>query len=73
MTAVAQPTSSQARSITANWTVDDVMTEAVVSVDGTASYRSVVDLLSSGDRPVRDVDPGGGADDGRPEGQAGCR
>ncbi|RSM68031.1 hypothetical protein DMB66_13995 [Actinoplanes sp. ATCC 53533] len=28
-----------------NWTVDDVMTEAVVSVDGTASYRSVVDLL----------------------------
>ena len=28
-----------------NWTVDDVMTKAVVSVDETASYRSVVDLL----------------------------
>jgi len=28
-----------------NWTVDDVMTTAVVSVDQAASYRSVVDLL----------------------------
>jgi CBS-domain-containing membrane protein len=28
-----------------NWTVDDVMTKAVVSVDRTASYREVVDLL----------------------------
>ena len=28
-----------------NWTVDDVMTKAVVSVQGMASYRSVVDLL----------------------------
>jgi CBS domain-containing protein len=27
------------------WTVDDVMTRAVVSVDRTASYRDVVDLL----------------------------
>jgi CBS domain-containing protein len=27
------------------WTVDDVMTEAVVSVPETAAYRSVVDLL----------------------------
>ena len=28
-----------------NWNVDDVMTEAVVSVDESASYRSLVDLL----------------------------
>jgi CBS domain-containing protein len=28
-----------------NWTVNEVMTEAVVSVDETASYRDVVDLL----------------------------
>lgn len=28
-----------------NWTVDDVMTQAVVSVDRAASYRDVVDLL----------------------------
>ena len=28
-----------------NWTVDDVMTEAVVSVGPAASYRDVVDLL----------------------------
>jgi CBS domain-containing protein len=28
-----------------NWTVDDVMTTEVVSVDQAASYRSVVDLL----------------------------
>ena len=28
-----------------NWTVDDVMTSAVVSVDQGASYRSVVDTL----------------------------
>jgi CBS domain-containing protein len=28
-----------------NWTVNDVMTEAVVSVDQAASYRSVVDTL----------------------------
>jgi CBS domain-containing protein len=28
-----------------NWTVNDVMTTAVVSVDQTTSYRSVVDLL----------------------------
>ena len=28
-----------------NWNVDDVMTKAVVSVDESASYRSVVDLL----------------------------
>jgi CBS domain-containing protein len=28
-----------------NWTVDDVMTKAVVTVDEAASYRSVVDLL----------------------------
>jgi CBS domain-containing protein len=28
-----------------NWTVDDVMTAAVVSVDQAASYRSVVDTL----------------------------
>lgn len=28
-----------------SWTVDDVMTKVVVSVDGAASYRSVVDLL----------------------------
>jgi CBS domain-containing protein len=28
-----------------NWTVDDVMTKAVVSVDRAASYRDVVDLL----------------------------
>jgi CBS domain-containing protein len=28
-----------------NWTVDDVMTEAVVTVDENTSYRSVVDLL----------------------------
>jgi len=28
-----------------DWTVDDVMTKAVVSVDETASYRSVVDEL----------------------------
>src|SRR5690242_2816340 len=28
-----------------NWTVDDVMTTAVVSVDRAASYRDVVDLL----------------------------
>jgi CBS-domain-containing membrane protein len=27
------------------WTVDDVMTRAVVSVDETASYRNIVDLL----------------------------
>jgi CBS domain-containing protein len=30
-----------------NWTVDDVMTRAAVSVEQTASYRSVVDLLIS--------------------------
>ena len=29
------------------WTVDDVMTKAVVSVKHTASYRSLVDLLVS--------------------------
>jgi len=28
-----------------NWIVDDVMTEAVVSVEQSASYRSVIDLL----------------------------
>lgn len=28
-----------------DWTVDDVMTKAVVTVDETASYRTVVDLL----------------------------
>jgi CBS-domain-containing membrane protein len=28
-----------------NWTVDDVMTKAVVSVEQSASYRSVIDLL----------------------------
>jgi CBS domain-containing protein len=28
-----------------NWTVDDVMTKAVVSVDRSASYRDVVDVL----------------------------
>jgi CBS-domain-containing membrane protein len=28
-----------------NWTVDDVMTTAVVSVDQTATYRSMVDML----------------------------
>lgn len=28
-----------------NWNVDDVMTQAVVSVDESASYRAVVDLL----------------------------
>ena len=27
------------------WTVDDVMTKAVVSVEETATYRAVVDLL----------------------------
>jgi CBS domain-containing protein len=30
-----------------NWTVDDVMTRAAVSVEQTATYRSVVDLLIS--------------------------
>ncbi|MEU4428936.1 CBS domain-containing protein [Actinoplanes sp. NPDC024001] len=29
-----------------NWTVDDVMTTAVVSVDTSATYRDVVDLLT---------------------------
>src|SRR3954454_23754572 len=28
-----------------NWIVDDVMTKAVVSVEQSASYRSVIDLL----------------------------
>jgi CBS-domain-containing membrane protein len=30
-----------------NWTVDDVMTAAVVSVDASATYRDMVDLLMS--------------------------
>src|SRR5690348_1626581 len=31
-----------------NWTVDDVMTQAVVSVEETATYRSVVDEVIGG-------------------------
>ena len=31
-----------------NWTVDDVLTHEVVTVDASASYRYLVDLLTAG-------------------------
>lgn len=43
-----------------NWTVDDVMTAAVVSVDASATYRDMVDLLTSRHfSAVPVVDPSG--------------